>query len=103
MQSEEDRIAAFCGVVAEGEAQLDRGAGTEYSRERMNELADTARKNLGGSKPIDPSSPEYRLVLSPKTEQDIEPILRYTREEWGEKRIASHQPGNVCFTRGLDR
>lgn len=29
------------------------------------------------------SSPEYRLVLSPKAEQDIESILRYTGEQWG--------------------
>lgn len=33
------------------------------------------------------SSPEYRLVLSPKAEQDIENILRYTGEQWGEKQI----------------
>lgn len=33
------------------------------------------------------SSPEYRLVLSPKAEQDIENILRYTGETWGEKQL----------------
>jgi toxin ParE1/3/4 len=33
------------------------------------------------------SSPEYRLVLSPKAQQDIENILRYTGEQWGEKQI----------------
>jgi antitoxin ParD1/3/4 len=54
MQAEEHRIAAFRRAVAEGEAQLDRGEGTEYSRGRMNKLADTARKNLGRGKPIDP-------------------------------------------------
>jgi len=37
------------------------------------------------------SSPEYRLVLSPKAEQDIENILRYTGEEWGEKQIAIYR------------
>ena len=30
---------------------------------------------------------EYRLVLSPKAEQDIENILRYTGEQWGENQI----------------
>jgi antitoxin ParD1/3/4 len=54
MQAEEERVAAFRRAVAEGEAQLDRGEGSEYSRELMNKLADTARKNLGGGKPIDP-------------------------------------------------
>jgi antitoxin ParD1/3/4 len=54
MQSEDERVAAFRQAVAEGEAQLDRGEGTEYSRELMNKLADTARKNLGSGKPIDP-------------------------------------------------
>jgi toxin ParE1/3/4 len=33
------------------------------------------------------SSPEYRLILSPKAQQDIENILRYTGEQWGEKQI----------------
>jgi antitoxin ParD1/3/4 len=54
MQAEEVRVAAFRKAVAEGEAQLDRGEGTEYSRELMNKLADTARKNIGSGKPIDP-------------------------------------------------
>jgi toxin ParE1/3/4 len=34
------------------------------------------------------SSPEYRLILSPKAQQDVEDILRYTREQWGEKQGA---------------
>ena len=54
MQAEDERVTAFRKAVAEGEAQLDRGEGIEYSRERMNQLADTARKNLGSGKPIDP-------------------------------------------------
>jgi antitoxin ParD1/3/4 len=54
MQAEEERVAAFRKAVAEGEAQLDRGEGTAYSRELMNKLADTARKNIGSGKPIDP-------------------------------------------------
>jgi toxin ParE1/3/4 len=33
------------------------------------------------------SPPEFRLVLSPKAQQDIENILRYTGEQWGEKQI----------------
>lgn len=33
------------------------------------------------------SSPEYRLILSPKAQQDVENILRYTGEQWGEKQI----------------
>jgi antitoxin ParD1/3/4 len=54
MQAEEERGAAFRRAVAEGEAQLDRGEGAEYSRDLMNKLADTARKNIGSGKPIDP-------------------------------------------------
>ena len=37
------------------------------------------------------SPPEFRLVLSPKAEQDIENILRYTGEQWGEKQIPIYQ------------
>ena len=33
------------------------------------------------------SSPEYRIVLSPKAEQDIENILRHTGETWGEAQL----------------
>ena len=33
------------------------------------------------------SSPDYRLVLSPKAEHDIENILRYTGATWGEKQL----------------
>jgi len=33
------------------------------------------------------SSPKFRLVLSPKAEHDIENILRYTGETWGEKQL----------------
>jgi len=33
------------------------------------------------------SSPKYRLVLSPRAEQDIEGILRYTGETWGERQL----------------
>ncbi len=54
MQTDEERAAAFRRAVADGDAQLDRGEGTEYSRELMNKLADTARKNLDSGKPIDP-------------------------------------------------
>ena len=54
MQAEEQRVAAFRKAVAEGDAQLDRGEGTAYSRDLMNKLADTARKNIGSGKPIDP-------------------------------------------------
>ena len=54
MQAEDERVAAFRKAVAEGEAQLDRGEGIEYSRERLNKLADTARKNLRSGEPIDP-------------------------------------------------
>ncbi len=32
-------------------------------------------------------SPDYSLTLSPKAEQDIENILRYTGEAWGEKQL----------------
>jgi len=54
MQAEKNLIAAFHRAVAEGEAQLDRGQGTEYSRERMTRIADTARESLGSGGSIDP-------------------------------------------------
>lgn len=54
MQADEERVAAFRKAVAEGDAQLDRGEGTAYSRDVINKLADTARKNIGSGKPIDP-------------------------------------------------
>ena len=38
------------------------------------------------------SSPRsYRLVLSPKAEQDIEDILRYTGTTWGEAQLLAYQ------------
>lgn len=37
------------------------------------------------------SSLEYHLVLSPKAEQDIENILRYTGEMWGEKQLTVYR------------
>jgi hypothetical protein len=54
MQADEERAAAFRGAVAEGEAQLDRGEGTDYTAKRLDEITDTARRNLRGDKPIDP-------------------------------------------------
>ena len=33
----------------------------------------------------------YRLVLSPKAERDIEHILRYTEETWGEAQAVVYQ------------
>ena len=35
-------------------------------------------------------SPEYRLILSPKAQQDVENILRYTGEQWGERQVATY-------------
>ena len=37
------------------------------------------------------SFPNYRLVLSPKAEQDIEGILRYTGESWGERQLVVYR------------
>ena len=37
------------------------------------------------------SLPEYRLILSPRAEQDIENILRYTGEQWGENQIPTYR------------
>jgi toxin ParE1/3/4 len=37
------------------------------------------------------SPPEYRLILSPKAQQDVENILRYTGEQWGEKQISIYR------------
>ena len=33
------------------------------------------------------SFPEYRLILSPKAQQDVEDILQYTGEKWGESQV----------------
>ncbi len=54
MQADEERAAAFRRAVAQGEVQLDRGEGKEYTAKRLDELADTARQNLRSGKPIDP-------------------------------------------------
>jgi antitoxin ParD1/3/4 len=54
MQADEERANAFRRAVAEGEVQLDRGEGRDYSGKRLDELAETARKNLRSGKPIDP-------------------------------------------------
>ena len=54
MQADEERAAAFRRAVAEGEAGLDRGEGTEYTAKRLDEITDTARRNLRSDKPIDP-------------------------------------------------
>jgi antitoxin ParD1/3/4 len=54
MQADEERGTAFRRAVAEGEAQLDRGQGRDYSAKRLDELAEAARKNLRSGKPIDP-------------------------------------------------
>lgn len=53
MQAEEERVAAFRRAIAEGKAQPDRGEGTAHTRELMNKLADTARKDIGNGKPLD--------------------------------------------------
>lgn len=54
MQADEERAAAFRRAVAEGEAQLDRGQGRDYTPKVLDELADTARRNLRSGKPMDP-------------------------------------------------
>ena len=54
MQADEERATAFRRAVAEGEAQLNRGEGRDYTPKRLDEIAATARENLRGGKPIDP-------------------------------------------------
>jgi antitoxin ParD1/3/4 len=54
LQADEERATAFRRAVAEGEVQLDRGDGRDYSAKRLDELAETARKNLRSGKPTDP-------------------------------------------------
>jgi antitoxin ParD1/3/4 len=54
MQADEERAAAFRHAVAQGEVQLDRGEGKEYTAKRLDELVETARENLRSGKPIDP-------------------------------------------------
>jgi antitoxin ParD1/3/4 len=54
MQADEERAAAFRRAVAEGEAELDRGEGTDYTAKRLDQITDTARRNLRSDKPIDP-------------------------------------------------
>ncbi len=53
MQADEERAVAFRRAVAEGEAQLNHGEGRDYTSKRLDELADTARRNLRSGKPID--------------------------------------------------
>jgi len=54
MQADEERAVAFRRAVAEGEAQLDRGEGKEYTAKRLDEFAETARRKLRSGGPIDP-------------------------------------------------
>jgi antitoxin ParD1/3/4 len=53
MQADEERAVAFRHAVAEGETQLDRGEGRDYSAKRLDELAETARRKLRSGEPID--------------------------------------------------
>jgi antitoxin ParD1/3/4 len=54
MQADEERASASRRAVAEGEAQLDRGEGRNYSAKRLDEITEAARKNLRRGKPLDP-------------------------------------------------
>jgi antitoxin ParD1/3/4 len=56
MQAEEEKIVALRKAVAQGEEQLDRGEGAEYTRERIAKIADNARKNIRSGKPMDPDA-----------------------------------------------
>ena len=56
MQAEEARAAAFRVAIAKGEAQLDRGEGSEYTPELIDKIAQTARQNLHSGKPMDPDA-----------------------------------------------
>lgn len=49
------------------------------------------------------SSPNYRLVLSPKAEQDIEGILRYTGETWGDRQLIVYRDKIADALNGLLR
>jgi len=44
MQADDDRAAAFRRAIGEGEVQLDRGQGGDYTRKGLNEIADTVRR-----------------------------------------------------------
>ena len=54
MQADEERATAFRRAVAEGEAQLERGQGRDFTAKRLDELAETARRKLRSGAPIDP-------------------------------------------------
>ncbi len=54
MQADEERATAFRRAVAEGEAELDRGEGRDYTAKRLDDITDAARRNLRSDKPIDP-------------------------------------------------
>jgi antitoxin ParD1/3/4 len=54
MKAETERAGAFRRAVAEGDAELDRGASSVYTRELIEEIAQQTRQNLRSNEPMDP-------------------------------------------------
>ena len=54
MQADEERRAAFRAAVAIGDAELERGEGTDYNQTVLDEITHDALKDSSNKKPIDP-------------------------------------------------
>ena len=54
MQAEEKRRATFRTAVAAGDAELDRGEGSEYSQDALEAITQEAIRETNSGKPIDP-------------------------------------------------
>jgi antitoxin ParD1/3/4 len=54
MQASEQQIAAFQAAVAKGDAELDRGAGVEFTPELVISMTRNALKDMHAGTSIDP-------------------------------------------------
>lgn len=56
MQAEESRIAAWQAAIKEGDIQLDRGEGIDYTPETLNEITQSAIRAIHSGQPMNPDA-----------------------------------------------
>lgn len=54
MQVEECRLAAWQKAISKGDEQLDRGEGSAYTPEALEDITRQALKAMHGEQPLDP-------------------------------------------------
>lgn len=54
MQAEESRVAAWQAALKQGDDQLDRGEGTDYTPTALNDITQSAIKAMRSGRPMDP-------------------------------------------------